>query len=78
MAEIVENEDLRLLRIEQVLDLIPVSRVTLYRMIKAGTFPHPVKFGGKSLWPMDEMKAWIGHQKACRPSVKVRRGADLI
>lgn len=78
MAEIVENEDLRLLRIEQVFDLVPVGRTTLYRMIEEGAFPSPVKFGRTSLWPCSEVRAWIEEQKMRRSQVKPRRGADLI
>lgn len=76
MADIAENEDLRMLRIEQVTDLFPVSRVTLYRLIKTGDFPEPVKMGRTSLWRCSELKRWIEANR--KPVSKPRRGADLI
>lgn len=51
-------DELRMLRIDRVLELIPVSRVTLYRMIKAGQFPRPVKLGGSSAWSNQEIRKW--------------------
>ena len=53
-----DNEDLRMLRIERVLDLIPVSKVHIYRMIKAGEFPAPIKLHGVSLWDNREIREW--------------------
>jgi len=41
-----------LLRIEGVLGLIPVSKSTLYRMIRDRQFPNPVKVRGCSCWPL--------------------------
>lgn len=52
------DSDPRMLRIDRVLELIPVSRVTLYRMIKAGQFPRPVKLGGSSAWSNQEIRKW--------------------
>ena len=53
-----KDDELRMLRIDRVLELIPVSRVTLYRMIKAGQFPRPVKLGGSSAWSNQEIRKW--------------------
>lgn len=53
------DEDLRLLRIEQVLDLIPISRNTLYRMVKANEFPPPYKFRANSCWSNEEIRDWL-------------------
>ena len=60
------DEDLRLLRIEQVLELVPFARSSLYRAIKAGEFPAPIKFGGVSLWSNQEIRAWKGRLMASR------------
>ena len=35
-----------LLRTADVLQLVPFSRTTLWRRVKAGEFPRPVKLGG--------------------------------
>lgn len=38
---------------------IPASRATLWRRVKAGTFPPPVKLGSRrNGWPADEIDAW--------------------
>lgn len=77
MDDVLENDDLRMLRIEQVISLFPVSRVTVYRLIKSGQFPSPVKMGNTNLWRYAELRKWIdGRQKPQAP--KRRRGADLI
>jgi predicted DNA-binding transcriptional regulator AlpA len=52
------DEDLRMLRLERVLELIPVSKVHIYRMIKAKEFPAPVKVGHVSLWSNEEIREW--------------------
>jgi prophage regulatory protein len=51
----------RLLRLPQVLALVPVAKPTLYRAIRAGTFPRPCKLlGGRAAaWSQDEINAWI-------------------
>ena len=84
MADIAENDDLRMLRIDQVIDLFPVSRMTIYRMIQAGEFPAPTKFGRATLWRRSQLRRWIedqaGQIEAPAPETarKARRGADLI
>jgi prophage regulatory protein len=50
----------KMLSMKQVLDLIPVTRQTLWRWYtKDGTFPKPVPIGGKRVaWYADEVEAW--------------------
>lgn len=52
------DEDIRFLDTEQVLNLVPVSRTTLWRWIDQGHFPRPVKNGGTNLWCNDELRLW--------------------
>lgn len=36
-----------------------ISRATLYRMVKAGKFPHPVSIGtGSVRWKQSDVAAW--------------------
>ena len=50
----------RLLRRPQVLERVPVSETTLWRYVKAGTFPRPVRLGKNSVaWRADDVNAWI-------------------
>lgn len=37
-----------------------ISRATIYRMMKAGKFPHPVSIGtGAVRWKQSEVTAWL-------------------
>lgn len=53
------DEDLRLLRIEQVLELVPMARSSIYRNVEAGEFPAPIKMGNCTFWVSDEIRAWV-------------------
>ena len=49
------------LRLAEVLDLVPVSRSTIYRWVKAGIFPAPITFLGTRTvaWRRSEVLAWM-------------------
>lgn len=51
-------DELRLLRIRQVLDVVPLSKASLYRMIQAKKFPSPRSLGGCAVWDYQEIKRW--------------------
>lgn len=42
------------------------SRATLYRWMRAGTFPRAVRIAGKSYWSAREIDAWIATRLASR------------
>ena len=42
----------RLIRTDAVLARVPISRTTLWRRVKAGTFPPPIRLG-------PHMNAWL-------------------
>jgi prophage regulatory protein len=49
----------RMLREEQVLAIVPVSTVTLYRMEKEGKFPRGTFISSnRKIWFEDEVVAW--------------------
>ena len=49
-----------LLRLKEVLELIPVSKSTWYAGIKKGTYPKPVKIGARaSAWRIEEIEGII-------------------
>lgn len=50
---------MRLLRLPEVLAKVSLGRATLYRMMKSGEFPMPVKVRHMSMWPEEEVDAWI-------------------
>jgi prophage regulatory protein len=43
-----DNQRQRLLRIRQVLDLIPVSKSSWWQGVKEGRFPKPIKLGPRT------------------------------
>jgi prophage regulatory protein len=48
------------IRIRQVLEMIGVSRTTLWRMVQAGTFPRPVRITERSRgYPRETVEAWM-------------------
>ena len=49
----------RMLIEEQVLEIVPVSRSTLLRMVKAGSFPKPIYISkNRRCWFEDEIVEW--------------------
>jgi predicted DNA-binding transcriptional regulator AlpA len=45
----------------------PVDPVTIWRKIKAGSFPQPHYIGSRRFWYLDEVEAWISGQIARGP-----------
>ena len=51
-------------RLEKVLEVIPVSKSTWFRGIQAGRYPKPVKLGVRaSAWRVDEVRDLIDREK---------------
>ena len=48
-----------LMRQEQVLQTIPLSRTTLLKMVKKGIFPKPIKIGRVCFWMEEEVQDFI-------------------
>ena len=53
--------DDRLLRLDEVLSLIPVSRSTWWAGVRTGRFPARVKIGRVSAWRLSEISKLIQH-----------------
>ncbi|KRR14604.1 hypothetical protein CQ12_10765 [Bradyrhizobium jicamae] len=62
----------RMLTEEQVLAIIPVSGVTLWRMVRDGRFPRPHYISpNRKVWFSDEIVAWqndVERQRQRRPA----------
>ncbi|WP_249173445.1 helix-turn-helix transcriptional regulator [Burkholderia dolosa] len=51
------------MRHKQILQIFPVSRSTLWRLVQAGKFPKPIKMGAHLIvWRAEEVRAWIAAQ----------------
>jgi len=59
----------RMLNEKRVLEIIPISRTTLYRMEKAGTFPKSTYISpNRRVWFEDEITAWQNAVDEFNPS----------
>jgi prophage regulatory protein len=48
------------LRACEVMEIVPFSKVHIYRLIKKGEFPRPVRLGKKRVgWPENVLAAWL-------------------
>ena len=47
-------------RVSQLTKMIPVSKASIWRKVKDGSFPKPVKLGERiTAWHMDDIEAWL-------------------
>jgi predicted DNA-binding transcriptional regulator AlpA len=47
--------------------IVPFSGPTLWRKVKAGTFPNPVKLSSRvTAWKVEEVRAWLANPNAGR------------
>lgn len=54
------------MRLDQVLELIPLSRAAIYRRVRDGSFPRPLALGPRvRAWRFSEVRQWIAE----RPSI---------
>ncbi len=51
--------DNRLIRLPEVLKIVPLCKVKIYQMIKDGFFPAPLKIGRASLWEIDAIRFFL-------------------
>ena len=60
----------RLLSITGVSQLLGVSRSQVKRLRASGRLPDPIRLGGRVLWRVDEIDAWV--QAGCPAASKWR------
>lgn len=59
LMRVVMNED-RLLTIEMVIERVSMGKTEIYKMVKMGIFPKPIKVKKKAVrWSNIEISAWI-------------------
>jgi prophage regulatory protein len=59
-SEAVAHQQGRLLRLSQVLELIPVSPATWWRGVKSGRYPKPIKLGPMiTAWREQDVRALV-------------------
>ncbi|QYU68868.1 AlpA family phage regulatory protein [Leptolyngbya sp. 15MV] len=65
-----------LLRMRDVMAATALARPTLYRDMKRGLFPRPVKLGRASAWPRDAVNAVIAARIAGKSDDEIRALVD--
>ena len=48
-----------LMRIPQILKVMPVSKSKFWLMVQKGEFPKPVKIGRSSFWTIEQVQAYL-------------------
>ncbi|QQV76495.1 AlpA family phage regulatory protein [Sphingomonas aliaeris] len=72
-ASIERSRSHRLIRLKEVLDLVPLGRSTIYDRMTAGTFPQSLAMGGGVVcWRECEVLDWI--EALPKRDRKIKRG----
>jgi prophage regulatory protein len=54
----------RIIRRDEVTQMVGLSRSTIYRLVQARAFPRPFKLGAQAVgWDLADVEAWIECQK---------------
>jgi prophage regulatory protein len=53
----------KLIKMKDVMDRIPLSRPSIYRLVKEEKFPKYIKIGGGTFWLESDINSWIQNQK---------------
>jgi len=51
-----------LIRIPQILKVMPVSKSKFWLMVQKGEFPKPIKIGRSSFWTIEQVQTFIGER----------------
>lgn len=61
------DQPFRVIRLPEVLNRTSLKRDTMYRMIRSGVFPKPVKIAARAVaWPEAEIDQWLRDRAASR------------
>jgi prophage regulatory protein len=50
---------IRLMRIPQILEVMPVSKSKFWLMVQRGEFPKPIKIGRSSFWTIEQVQTYL-------------------
>lgn len=58
---------MKLLKLKDVIAMTSLSKASIYRQLKEGTFPAPVRLGPRAVsWILSEIEEWIESKKSLR------------
>lgn len=67
-----------IIRLPEVMQTIGLSRPSIYRMVKAGTFPQQVRLSLKAVgWFRAEVEQWLAELGQARPGSMPGQGLTL-
>ncbi len=53
---------MKLLRIKQILEMIPISKSTLWLWVSLGKFPQPIRIGSRcTVWKAEDVQDFINN-----------------
>ena len=55
-----------LIRLDQVVQYLDISKSKVYSMMQANEFPHPIRIGIATRWLKAEVEEWLVKQAASR------------
>ena len=65
----------RILRLPQVLELTGLSRISIWRMQKAGRFPKCFRLGDRAVgWKQSEIEVWMENLERGNAPAPVQKG----
>ncbi|WP_215314576.1 helix-turn-helix transcriptional regulator [Polynucleobacter paneuropaeus] len=53
------NSEITLMRIPQILEVMPISKSKFWLMVQKGEFPKPIKIGRSSFWTIEQVQTFI-------------------
>lgn len=53
------DSQITLMRIPQILKVMPVSKSKFWLMVQKGEFPKPTKIGHSSFWTVEQVQAYL-------------------
>ena len=53
------NSEVTLMRIPQILEVMPISKSKFWLMVQKGEFPTPIKIGRSSFWTIEQVQTFI-------------------
>ena len=54
-----QSSPITLMRIPQILKVMPISKSKFWLMVQKGEFPKPIKIGRSSFWTIDQVQGFI-------------------
>ncbi|CAM3813264.1 helix-turn-helix transcriptional regulator [Polynucleobacter arcticus] len=54
-----KDRQVTLMRIPQILEMLPISKSKFWLMVQKGEFPKPIKIGRSSFWTIEQVQDFI-------------------